>query len=106
MFLYFTSINKFIQNEVFNKNIKNYLLNLIKDNTFNNKIIKISILQDFDEDIDFLDECGNKFEYLFKLIDIMDLSKINNILNKYKKNDIWNNSSYYCLSHTNYVNLF
>ena len=100
-----SNINKFIQNEVFNKNIKKFLIDMIKDNTFNNKIIKISILQDLD--FDFLDdEYEKNFEYLFSLIDTMDLSKINNILNKYKSNDIWNNSSYYCLSHTNYVNLF
>ena len=47
-------INKFIQNEVFNKNIKKFLIDMIKDNTFNNKIIKISILQDFDEEFNYV----------------------------------------------------
>ena len=102
-FLCKSCINKSIQNEVFNKNIKKFLIDMIKDNTFNNKIIKISILQDLDEDYYFNDE---KFEYLFSLIDIINLSKINNILNKYTKNDIWNNASYYCLSHNNYETLF
>ena len=106
-FLCKSCINKFIQNEVFNKNIKKFLIDMIKDNTFNNKIIKISILQDFDEEFNYVYFNDEKtFEYLFSLIEKMDLLSINNILNKYTKNDIWNNSSYYCLSHNNYGTLF
>lgn len=102
-----SSINKFIQNEVFNKNIKKFLLNMIKDNTFNNKLIKISILQDLNdycfEDAYTDDE---NLELLFMLINKMDLSEINNILNKYTKNDIWHNNVYYCMDNRYYLNLY
>ena len=114
MFLYFTSINKFIQNEVFNKNIKNYLLNLIKDNTFNNKIIKISILKDLNKKFDKYSEdnpelytynCDDCDEILFKIINKCKLSTINKILNKYKS-DIWTNNNYFCLVKSDFTHLF
>lgn len=102
-----SSINKFIQNEVFNKNIKNFLLNMIKDNTFNNKLIKISILQDLN-DYCFEDAYtdNENLEWLFILINKMNLSTINNILNKYTKNDIWHNNVYYCMNNRDYLNLY
>ena len=87
------------------KYIKNYLLNMIKDNTFNNKIIKISILKDLNKKFDKYSEdnpelytynCDDCDEIIFKIINKCKLSTINKILNKYKS-DIWTNNNYFCL---------